>query len=96
MIARGTSDELKAHVGGSRLELVIESAGQALPQAAEIMRKVGDGTDPSVNEADRSVAVPVSEGAGVLAEVVRNSTQPESQSTTWRFVARPSTTSSCV
>ena len=70
VIARGTSDELKAHVGGARLELVIAS-GQALPQATEIMRKVGDGTDPTVNESDRSVAVPVSEGAGVLAEVVR-------------------------
>ncbi len=70
VIARGTSDELKAHVGGARLELVIAS-GQALPQATEIMRKVGDGTDPTVDESDRSIAVPVSEGAGVLAEVVR-------------------------
>jgi ABC-2 type transport system ATP-binding protein len=70
VIARGTSDELKSHVGGSRLELVIASA-DALPQATEIMRKVGDGTEPTVDETDRSIAVPLAEGAGVLAEVVR-------------------------
>jgi ABC-2 type transport system ATP-binding protein len=70
VIARGTSDELKAHVGGSRLELVIASP-QDLRQATEIMRKVGDGTDPTVDEPDRGIAVPVAEGAGVLAEVVR-------------------------
>jgi ABC-2 type transport system ATP-binding protein len=70
VIASGTSDELKAHVGGSRLELVVESAA-SVPAAAEIMRKVGDGTDPSVDADRRSIAVPVAEGAGVLADVVR-------------------------
>ncbi len=70
VIASGTSDELKAHVGGSRLELVVESA-VSVPAAAEIMRKVGDGTDPSVDTDRRSIAVPVAEGAGVLADVVR-------------------------
>ena len=70
VIASGTSDELKAHVGGARLELVVESA-DSLPAAAEIMRKVGDGTDPAVDPDSRSIAVPVAEGAGVLAEVVR-------------------------
>jgi ABC-2 type transport system ATP-binding protein len=70
VIASGTSDELKAHVGGSRLELVVESAA-SVPAAAEIMRKVGDGTDPSVDADRRGIAVPVAEGAGVLAEVVR-------------------------
>jgi ABC-2 type transport system ATP-binding protein len=70
VIASGTSDELKAHVGGSRLELVVESAA-SVPAAAEIMRKVGDGTDPSVDADRRGIAVPVAEGAGVLADVVR-------------------------
>jgi ABC-2 type transport system ATP-binding protein len=68
VIARGTSDELKAQVGGSHIELVI-GAGDSVATAAEIMRKVGDGTEPAVHE--RTVAVPVSDGAGVLAEVVR-------------------------
>jgi ABC-2 type transport system ATP-binding protein len=70
VIASGTSDELKAHVGGSRLELVVESAA-SVPAAAEIMRKVGDGTDPAVDADRRAIAVPVAEGAGVLADVVR-------------------------
>jgi ABC-2 type transport system ATP-binding protein len=35
------------------------------------MRKVGDGAEPSVDADRRSVAVPVAEGAGVLADVVR-------------------------
>jgi ABC-2 type transport system ATP-binding protein len=68
VIARGTSDELKAQVGGSRIELVI-GAGDSVATAAEIMRKVGDGTEPAVHE--HTLAVPVSDGAGVLAEVVR-------------------------
>jgi ABC-2 type transport system ATP-binding protein len=68
VIAQGTSDELKAQVGGSRLELAVDSAG-AVGTASEIMRKVGDGTEPSVD--GREISVPVSDGASVLVEVVR-------------------------
>ena len=49
--------------------LVIESAGEA-GRAVEIMRKVGDGTEPTLEEL--TVCVPVTEGAGVFAEVVRD------------------------
>ncbi len=70
VIASGTSDELKAQVGGARIELVVESADDVAP-AIEIMRKVGDGTEPSVEPAERTLAVPVAGGAGVLADVVR-------------------------
>jgi ABC-2 type transport system ATP-binding protein len=55
-------------VGGSRLELAVDSAG-AVGTASEIMRKVGDGTEPSVD--GREISVPVSDGASVLVEVVR-------------------------
>jgi len=68
VIAQGTSDELKAQVGGSRLELVVDS-DDAVGTSAEIMRKVGDGTEPSVD--GREISVPVSDGASVLVEVVR-------------------------
>ena len=68
VIAQGTSDELKAQVGGSRLELAVDS-DRAVGMASEIMRKVGDGTEPSVD--GREISVPVSDGASVLVEVVR-------------------------
>jgi ABC-2 type transport system ATP-binding protein len=68
VIAQGTSDELKSQVGGSRLELAVES-DDAVALAAAILRKVGDGTEPTVDA--RKVSVPVSDGASVLVEAVR-------------------------
>jgi len=69
VIAEGTSNDLKAQVGGTRLVLVIEST-QEVARAVEIMRKVGDGTEPTLE--GLTVCVPVTEGAGVFAEVVRD------------------------
>lgn len=69
VIAEGTSNDLKAQVGGTRLVLVVDSAGE-VGRAVEIMRKVGDGTEPTLEEL--TVCVPVTEGAGVFAEVVRD------------------------
>ena len=69
VIAEGTSNDLKAQVGGTRLVLVIESTQDAA-RAVEIMRKVGDGTEPTLE--GLTVCVPVTEGAGVFAEVVRD------------------------
>jgi ABC-2 type transport system ATP-binding protein len=69
VIAEGTSNDLKAQVGGTRLVLVIESTAD-VSRAVEIMRKVGDGTEPTLE--DLTVCVPVTEGAGVFAEVVRD------------------------
>ncbi|MBV9593421.1 MAG: ATP-binding cassette domain-containing protein [Actinobacteria bacterium] len=69
VIARGTSDELKASVGGTRLELVVDHA-ERLAIAADVLERVGDGP-PSIEQSDRRVTVPVTSGAGVLAEVVR-------------------------
>ncbi|HEY3632143.1 MAG TPA: ATP-binding cassette domain-containing protein [Jatrophihabitantaceae bacterium] len=68
VIARGTSDELKAQVGGARLELIVGS-DECIGRATEIMRKVGDGTEPTVH--GRDISVPVSAGASVLIDVVR-------------------------
>ncbi|HZE48884.1 MAG TPA: ATP-binding cassette domain-containing protein [Jatrophihabitantaceae bacterium] len=68
VIARGTSDELKAQVGGARLELIVGS-DECVGRATEIMRKVGDGTEPTVD--GRDISVPVSAGASVLIDVVR-------------------------
>jgi ABC-2 type transport system ATP-binding protein len=68
VIAQGTSDELKSQVGGARLELAVESDDAVAP-AAVILRKVGDGTEPTVDE--RKISVPVTDGASVLVEAVR-------------------------
>ena len=69
VIARGTADELKEQVGGSRIELVVEATDQ-LPAAARVLEAAGDGP-PSVHEDDRRVSVPIAGGANRLAEVVR-------------------------
>jgi ABC-2 type transport system ATP-binding protein len=69
VIAQGTSDELKAQVGGARIELVVESESQ-LAAAAEVLGRIGDGVAVVDND-ERRVAVPVTGGASVLAEVVR-------------------------
>jgi ABC-2 type transport system ATP-binding protein len=68
VIARGTSDELKAQVGGARIELVVESA-DSVAQAVPVMRSIGDGAEPVVD--GRAIAVAVTEGPRVLAELVR-------------------------
>jgi ABC-2 type transport system ATP-binding protein len=68
VIAQGTSDELKSQVSGSRLELAVD-ADDVVGQATEIMRKVGDGAEPTVD--GRNISVPVNDGAGVLVEAVR-------------------------
>lgn len=67
VIATGTSDELKARVGGDRLEL------QAVPgedPAALATTMAGLGRDATVVDADSGrVLVPVTDGPAVLAEV---------------------------
>jgi ABC-2 type transport system ATP-binding protein len=68
VIAQGTSEELKSQVSGSRLELAVD-ADDVVGQATEIMRKVGDGAEPTVD--GRNISVPVNDGASVLVEAVR-------------------------
>ncbi|HSY15133.1 MAG TPA: ATP-binding cassette domain-containing protein [Jatrophihabitantaceae bacterium] len=69
VIARGTSDELKAQVGGARIELVVDSPAH-IAVATTVLADLGDGA-PSVDAASLTLAVPVTAGAGVLAELVR-------------------------
>ena len=69
IIAEGTSDQLKAQVGGERLEITV-SDGARLGQARELLQPLGDG--PVVVEAhQRSLLVPVTGGAAVLADALR-------------------------
>lgn len=69
VIARGTSDQLKARTGGERVELVVHERAHITP-ALGVIRAFGKG-EPTVEEHTRKVIVPVSGGAKLLAEVIR-------------------------
>ncbi|MFD7813608.1 ATP-binding cassette domain-containing protein [Streptomyces sp. NPDC059785] len=69
VIARGTSDELKARTGGERVELVVHDR-EHIPAAAEVLRGFGKG-ETTVEEHTRKLTVPVTGGAKLLAEVIR-------------------------
>ncbi|MFJ2606573.1 MULTISPECIES: ATP-binding cassette domain-containing protein [unclassified Streptomyces] len=69
VIARGTSDQLKARTGGERVEVVVHERTR-IPTAIEVLSGFGKG-DVSVDEHTRKLTVPVSGGAVLLAEVIR-------------------------
>ncbi|MFF9866253.1 ATP-binding cassette domain-containing protein [Streptomyces sp. NPDC013953] len=69
VIARGTSDQLKARTGGERVEVVVHEGEQMAP-AREVLRGFGKG-EVAVEEHTRRLTVPVSGGAKLLAEVIR-------------------------
>jgi ABC-2 type transport system ATP-binding protein len=69
VIARGTADELKAQVGGQRLEFTVTDA-TALPGMVEALRPLAV-DEPNVDLASRRFSMPVSGGAEVLAEALR-------------------------
>lgn len=71
VIANGTSDELKAQVGGSRLEVTVSDAA-SVHSAVQALAKHAIG-EPQVDEQARHVVVPVAvEGAGFLTSAVRD------------------------
>jgi ABC-2 type transport system ATP-binding protein len=70
IIARGTSDELKAQVGGERLEVTIARGGD-LDAAVRTLSAHASG-DLHVDTAQRRIVVPVTNGARLLADVVRD------------------------
>jgi ABC-2 type transport system ATP-binding protein len=67
-IARGTPNELKTTIGGERLEIVVEHAGE-LQAAIEATRSFADGR-PESDEAERRLIVPLRERVR-LVDVVR-------------------------
>ncbi|MFJ9406140.1 ATP-binding cassette domain-containing protein [Streptomyces sp. NPDC101393] len=69
VIARGTSDQLKARTGGERVEVVVHAA-EHIPIADEVLRGFGKG-EGTVEPHTRKLTVPVSGGAKLLAEVIR-------------------------
>ncbi|MEU8954189.1 ATP-binding cassette domain-containing protein [Streptomyces sp. NPDC048518] len=69
VIARGTSDQLKAQTGGERVEVVVHDGGH-IATAVEVLRGFGKG-EVAVAEHTRKLTVPVTGGAKLLAEVIR-------------------------
>ncbi|KOU14536.1 ATP-binding cassette domain-containing protein [Streptomyces sp. NPDC085639] len=69
VIARGTSDQLKARTGGERVEVVVHERDH-ITTAREVLAGFGKG-ETTVEEHTRKLTVPVSGGAKLLAEVIR-------------------------
>jgi ABC-2 type transport system ATP-binding protein len=69
VIARGTSDELKAQVGGERLAVTV-GAGH-VPAARDVLVGLATGA-VDVDEHARQLVAPVSGGAAALLEAVRS------------------------
>ncbi|HUW16363.1 MAG TPA: ATP-binding cassette domain-containing protein, partial [Actinomycetes bacterium] len=70
IIARGTADELKAQVGGERIEVVVRRAEDVEPALALVAG--GHGEDAGVDRHTRRITVPAVGGAQRLVEVVRD------------------------
>jgi ABC-2 type transport system ATP-binding protein len=69
VIARGTSDELKARTGGERVEVVVHERGR-MAVAEQVLHRFGTG-ETAVEEHTRKVTVAVTGGARLLAEIIR-------------------------
>ena len=69
VIERGTSDELKARTGGERIEIVVHQREQIEPARA-VLGRFGKGA-VALDEHTRRLTAPVTGGAKLLAEVIR-------------------------
>ncbi|MGC0419292.1 ATP-binding cassette domain-containing protein [Embleya sp. AB8] len=69
VIARGTADQLKARVGGERVEVVVHDE-ERLADASELLTGFGKG-ELGVVKLQRRITVPVTGGAKLLAEIIR-------------------------
>jgi ABC-2 type transport system ATP-binding protein len=68
VIAKGTADQLKAEVGGERIELVVQDAADLLP-ARDLLIGVATG-EVLVEEHVRRLTAPVTGGGKVLVEAL--------------------------
>jgi len=68
-IAQGTADELKAKVGGERIELVVGSVADVEP-SRQVLAELASG-EVQVDAESRRLVAPVSGGAGALVEALR-------------------------
>jgi ABC-2 type transport system ATP-binding protein len=69
IIARGTADELKAQVGGERIEVIVHDK-TVLADARAVLARGGD--DVTIDDHTRRLTVPAHGGAQSLVGVVRD------------------------
>jgi ABC-2 type transport system ATP-binding protein len=70
IIARGTADELKAQVGGERIEVVVHNRDD-IRRAASVL-SIEAGGDATIDDHVRKITVAAQGGARRLAQVVRD------------------------
>ncbi len=70
LIAEGTSEELKARVGGDVLELEVADPSRLL-EAADVVAGLGS-EPPTVDGFTHRVKLPISDPVGMIAQVVRD------------------------
>jgi ABC-2 type transport system ATP-binding protein len=70
IIARGTADELKAKVGGERIEVVVHERAE-IKRATELLVRATEG-EHTVDDHMRRITVPARGGARSLVQVVRD------------------------
>jgi len=70
VIAKGTSDELKAQVGGERLEITV-ARGNNLNDVAQTLRSYSEG-EIQINADQRQLVMPVTQGTQLLTAIVRD------------------------
>ncbi len=69
VIAKGTSNELKSQVGGDRIEIVVESAGD-VSNAAALIQEFGSA--PAITEdLTKTILLPVAGGSTAIVNIVR-------------------------
>jgi ABC-2 type transport system ATP-binding protein len=91
LIAEGTSDELKDQIGGERIEVTLCNRDQ-VEDAIAALTEIADGP-PGAD--DGVVSIPIRAREGAIVDAVRRLDNAGVRgSTTSRFAARPSTTSS--
>ncbi|MFE9658774.1 ATP-binding cassette domain-containing protein [Streptomyces sp. NPDC005955] len=69
VIARGTSDQLKARTGGERVEVVVHQR-EHIADASGVLAALGKG-EVATDQHTRKLTVPVVGGAKLLAEIIR-------------------------
>ena len=70
VIAEGTADELKSQVGGERLEITVADEAHVQASGRRLLAPLAAG-EVTVDEERRTIIVPVSGGAAVLADALR-------------------------
>jgi len=69
-IAEGTADELKAQVGGERVEIVVAYGGD-VERSRQVLEQLADGGPVEYEAHTRRLIAPVTGGARVLTEALR-------------------------